>query len=98
MLGIVVTFRYEDNFNERAVREIAESARAKFLGMPDLRSKTFTFDREKRQAINFYVWESENAARAFFTEDLLQRVTDLYGARPTVEFVQIAALMENARQ
>ena len=28
---------------------------------------------------------------------LLERVTGLYGVRPTVEFVRIAALVENAR-
>ena len=31
-----------------------------------------------------------------FTEDLTQRVTALYGVRPTIEFVEIAALVENA--
>jgi hypothetical protein len=43
------------------------------------------------------VWDSEDAAKAFFTEEILQRVTDIYGVRPTVEFVQIAALVENIR-
>jgi hypothetical protein len=51
----------------------------------------------KREATNFYVWDSEDAAKAFFTDEFLERVTGLYGVRPTVEFVQIAALVENAR-
>jgi len=95
MIGVFVTFRYEDNFDERAVRKIAESARARFEGMPGLRSKAFTLNSGKREATNFYVWESENAAKAFFTDELLERVTGLYGVRPTVEFVQIATLVEN---
>ena len=97
MIGVFVTFRYGDNFDERAVRKIAETARAKFEGMPGLRSKAFTLNSGKREATNFYVWESEDAARAFFTDELVERVTGLYGVRPTVEFVQIAALVENAR-
>jgi len=97
MIGVFVTFRYGDNFDERAVRKIAETARARFEGMPGLRSKAFTLNAEKREATNFYVWESEDAARAFFTYELLGRITDLYGVRPTVEFVQIATLVENAR-
>jgi heme-degrading monooxygenase HmoA len=97
MIGVFVTFRYGDNFDERAVRQIAQSARAKFQGMPGLHSKAFTLSSATREAKNFYVWESEEAAKAFFTEELLQRVTGLYGARPTVEFVQIAALVENVR-
>src|SRR5215471_11758894 len=97
MIGVFVTFRYRDEFDERALREIAEIARVRFEGMPGLRSKAFTLNSEKREATNFYVWESEDAAKAFFTEEILQRVTGLYGVRPTVEFVQIAALVENAR-
>src|SRR6476661_2493574 len=97
MIGVFVTFRYGDNFDERAVRTIAETARARFEGMPGLRSKVFTFNSGKREATNFYVWDSEEAAKAFFNEQLLARVTGLYGVRPTVEFVQIASLVENAR-
>ena len=95
MIGVFVTFRYEDNFNEEALRAIAENARAKFEGMPGLRSKAFTINSEKREAVNFYVSDSEDAAKAFFTDQLLERVTGLYGVRPSVEFVQIATLVEN---
>ena len=97
MVGVFVTFGYGDNFDEQVVRKIAETARVRFEGMPGLRSKAFTFSSGKRQATNFYVWESEDAARAFFNDELLQRVTGLYGVRPDVEFVQIAALVENIR-
>ena len=97
MIGVFVTFRYGDNFDEGAVRKIAETARARFEGMPGLRSKAFTFNSAKREAVNFYVWDSEDAAKAFFTEELVERVAGLYGVRPSVEFVQIAALVENSR-
>lgn len=97
MIGVFVTFRYEDNFDEPAVRQIAETARARFEGMPGLRSKAFTLNAGKREATNFYVWESEDAAQAFFTDELVERVTGLYGVRPSVEFVQIASLVENIR-
>jgi hypothetical protein len=97
MIGVFVTFRYGDDFDEQALRKIAETARVRFEGMPWLRSKAFTLNSGKREAANFYVWDSEDAARAFFTDQLLERVTGLYGVRPSVEFVQIASLVENAR-
>jgi heme-degrading monooxygenase HmoA len=97
MIGVFVTFRYGDNFDERAVRKVAEAARARFEGMPGLRSKAFTLNSGKREATNFYIWESEDAAKAFFTDELLDRVTGLYGVRPTVEFAQMATLVENVR-
>ncbi|HSE24909.1 MAG TPA: YdhR family protein [Pyrinomonadaceae bacterium] len=97
MIGVFVTFRYTDDFDEQALRKIAETARPRFEGLPGLRSKAFTVNSEKREATNFYVWDSEDAARAFFNDALLERVTGLYGVRPSVEFVQIATLVENAR-
>ena len=97
MIGVFVTFRYGENFDEEVVRRIAQTARAKFEGMPQLHSKAFTINAVKREAVNFYVWDTEDAARAFFTEMLLDRVSSLYGVQPHIEFVQIAALVENAR-
>jgi|SRR5262245_2115023 len=98
MIGVLVTFRYGDNFNEQTLRKIAETARTTFEGMAGLRSKAFTLNSAKREATNFYVWDSEDAAKAFFNEALLERVTGLYGVRPSVEFVQIATLVENFRR
>lgn len=97
MIGAIVTFTYGDNFDEQAIRKIAETARTKFEGMPGLRSKAFTFSSGKRQATNFYVWDSEEAAKAFFTDELLRFVTELYGVRPDVDLVQVVALVENTR-
>jgi heme-degrading monooxygenase HmoA len=98
MIGAFVTFRYGDNFDEQTIRKIAETARVRFEGMPGLRSKAFTLNAGKREAANFYVWDSEEAAKAFFTDQLLERVAVLYGVRATVEFVQIATLVENTRR
>jgi hypothetical protein len=97
MIGVFVTFRYGDNYDEQTVRNIAETARVRFEGMPGLRSKAFTLNSVKCEATNFYVWDSEDAAKAFFTDQLLERVAGLYGVRPSVEFVQIATLVENTR-
>jgi heme-degrading monooxygenase HmoA len=95
MIAVFVTFQFGNNFNEAALRKIAEGARGRFEGMPGLRSKLFSVRPEKKEATNVYVWDSEEAARAFFTDQLLEMVTGLYGVRPSVEFAQVAALVEN---
>ena len=97
MIGVFVTFAYADHFDPQVLRQIAATARARFEGMAGLHSKAFTVNPGRREATNFYVWDSEAAARAFFTDALVERVTGLYGVRPRVEFVEIAALVENAR-
>ena len=63
MIGVILTFRYGDNFDEHVVRKVAETARVRFEGMPGLRSKAFTFSSKKRQAINFYVCDSEGCRK-----------------------------------
>ena len=96
MIGVFVTFRYQGDFDGEKIRKIAEAARSRFEKMQGLRSKAFTFNPEAREAINFYVWDSEEAAKAFFNEALVQGVTGLYGVRPSSAFGELAALVDNA--
>jgi hypothetical protein len=63
--------------------------------MPGLRSKAFTIDAARRQAFNFYVWESEEDARAFFTPQAIEGVAKAYGVTPTIEYLALAALVDN---
>ena len=50
----------------------------------------------RREAVNFYIWESETASQAMFNETMMERVTALYGVRPTVDVVEIPVLVDNA--
>jgi hypothetical protein len=40
--------------------------------------------------------DAREPADRFFTEDRVARVTDLYGVAPTVEFCDIAKIVDNA--
>jgi hypothetical protein len=53
-------------------------------------------DPAHREAVNFYIWESADAARLTSDEKTLERVTALYRVRPTVDVVEIPALIDNA--
>ena len=96
MVGVIVDFEYGDDFDAARVAAIAHEARGRFEGMPALRQKAFTLDEANRRATNVYVWDSEEAARAFFDDALVERITGLYGVRPTVRFVEIAELVVNS--
>jgi heme-degrading monooxygenase HmoA len=96
MIGVNVRFDYEGSFDRARVIEIAEHARGMFEGMPGLRFKFFTFDEEQGRAANFYIWESREAAVGFFSDELRERVTGLYGVGPTIEFVEIAEIVDNS--
>jgi hypothetical protein len=95
MQGVIVEFQYADDFDGSKIAGIAREARSRFEGMPGLRQKAFTVDEQNRRATNVYVWNSEKAARGFFTDELVERVTGLYGVRPTISFVEIAELVDN---
>ena len=97
MIGVYVTFQYDGDFDRARVENVAENARGMFEGMPALRQKFFTFDEKHERAVSFYVWESEDAAERFFTDDLRERVTGLYGVAPTIEFVRIAQVVDNTK-
>ena len=95
MIGVNVTFSYDGDFDRSRVIKVAQNARAMFEGMPDLQFKFFTFDEKHQQAKNFYVWDSKEAAERFFSDELRERVTGLYGVAPTIDFVEIAEIVDN---
>lgn len=95
MIAVMARSQYDNELNEARLQHIAEGARSKFEGMPGLRSKAFTIDAAKRQALNFYVWESEDAARKLFSPQMIDGAAKIYGVRPSIEYVKLAALVEN---
>lgn len=95
MIGVFVRFQFDENLDEHKLRDIAAGARGQFEGMAGLRSKAFTFDPAKREAVNFYVWESEDAAKGFYSDEVVERIASIYGVRPSIEFVEIATLVDN---
>jgi heme-degrading monooxygenase HmoA len=95
MKGVFVTFQYDGDFDRARVEEVAGQARGMFEGMPGLRSKCFTVDEKNERAVNVYVWDSDDAAERFFSDELRERVTGLYGVAPRIDFVEVAQLVEN---
>jgi hypothetical protein len=91
----MVEFQYGDEFDRARIAGIAHEARGRFEGLPRLRQKAFTIDEQNRRATNVYLWESEDSARGFFNDELVDKVTRVYGVRPTVSFVEVAELVDN---
>jgi hypothetical protein len=92
---VIVEFQYGEDFDRAHLAGIAREQRGRFEGLPQLREKAFTIDDQNRRATNVYLWESEDAARGFFNDDLVDLVTGLYGLRPTVSFGEVAELVDN---
>ena len=67
MIGVIVTIGPGDDLNRQRANAIAEQEGPKFEGMAGLQSKVFMWDDEAGTVTNTYLWDSEEAARAFFT-------------------------------
>jgi hypothetical protein len=96
VIGVTVTFDYDGTFDRARVTAVAKEARTMFEGMPGVRFKFFTYDEAEQRAMNFYVWDSKEAAVSFFDDELRERVTELYGIGPTIEFFEIAEIVDNS--
>jgi len=96
MIGVSVIFDYDGDFDRSRVIEVAKNARKMFEGLPGLRFKFFTLDEKQQRAVNIYIWDSKEAAESFFTDELRERVTGLYGASPTVSYMEIAEIVDNS--
>ncbi|MCG6494349.1 hypothetical protein [Kitasatospora sp. A2-31] len=96
MIGVLVTFTQTDKFDRSTVAEIAGELRVPFEGMAGLRFKSFMLDEDGRQARNFYVWDDEEKARSFFTEEIVDKVTGIYGVPPRIEFLEIVGFVDNS--
>lgn len=95
MIGVIVDFRFGDEFDRARVERIAHEARSRFEGMTGLRQKAFTVDEAGKRATNMYLWHSLETARAFFTDDQVDRIARIYGVRPSVTFVDVVELVDN---
>jgi hypothetical protein len=94
MIGVLVTFTQTDGFDRSTLAKIAEEARGTFDGMPGLRFKSFALD-DAGQAKNFYLWDDDGKARAFFTEEIVDMVTGIYGVPPQIEYLDVLELVDN---
>jgi hypothetical protein len=96
MIAVFVTFRYGADFDAAKLHQIAATSKARFEGVPGLRSKVYSISPERREARNVYVWDDERAAHAFFTQDTQDRIAARYGVTPLIEYAEIGALVENS--
>jgi len=95
MIGVLVTFTKPDKFDRAEAAKIAGEERGTFEGMPGLRFKSFTLDDAGR-ARSFYLWDDEEKARAFFTEEVVDMVTGIYGVAPEIEYLEMLEFVDNS--
>ena len=96
MIGVIVTLGPGNDLNRERAPAVAEQEAPMFQGRDGLLSKVFMWNDETETVINTYVWDSEEAARAFFTSpEVKAHVIKIYGVEPHVQFAEVSALIDN---
>ena len=96
MIGVIVTIGPGRTSTANVPQRSPKGRHPMFEGMDGLRSKVFMWDDETETVTNTYVWDSEPAARAFFSSpEVKAKIIELYGVEPQVRFAEVSALIDN---
>ena len=96
MLATIVTFRHTPESYDRARLEaINRSTAPRYEGLAGLVAKAYWYDDAARENGGLYLWNDRAAAEATHDEAHLHRLTDLYGVRPTVRWLDVPVFVDN---
>ena len=96
LIATIVTFRYPEGGYDRARFEaINRTTAPKYEGLPGLVWKSYWYDNAACENGGIYVWTSREAAEATHDEAHLARLTELYGVRPTVRWLDVPVFVDN---
>jgi hypothetical protein len=90
-IGVIVTIGPDAELTRERASAVAEQEGPKFEGWTVFRARCSCGNDETGTVTNTYVWDSEQAARAFFTPELKAKVIEFYGAEPHMQFAEVSA-------
>jgi hypothetical protein len=70
------------HLTETAIRDQFDNVAGNYLGVPGLIRKYFGFSDDATSVVGIYLWETKDAADAFYSEEWLSGVTERWGAAP----------------
>lgn len=90
----IVRFPADPSLDPARLSNLIRESIPRFQGIPGLRRKVFIGNDTTGGGV--YEWDSRAAADAYFNETWTERMHDVYGAVPTVEFFDLHAVVDNA--
>ena len=91
MTGVIVAivrFPIDPSLASDDVRAMFEASAPSYQHLPGLRRKHYLRAEDGATAGGVYLWESRAAAEAVYDEAWRTRLTEKYGAPPTVEYFE----------
>ena len=71
-------------------------AENRFRGMAGLQRKYFCYDEASGRGLSVYLWDSQAAAEAVFTEAFMSGFEASFGVRPSIRCIDTLMIVDNA--
>ena len=82
MYCVMWTYAVPPRLDEAAIREQFQAVAGNYLGVPGLIRKYFGLTEDAAGVIGIYLWETKEAADAFYSDEWKAGVTERWGAAP----------------
>jgi hypothetical protein len=97
MLVSIVTFKLPITWTVEAAKVFKTTA-PKYLGKQGLIRKHYYVTEDGTRAGGIYFWGSKADAEACYTPEWRETVTEKYGARPEIQYINVPVSVDNVKQ
>ncbi|NER79400.1 MAG: YdhR family protein [Leptolyngbya sp. SIO1D8] len=95
MFIVFVNFSLSPTQRPQQLAEDFANISGMFYDVPGLLKKYFTIAEDGHSAGGVYLWESRDAAEAFYTENFQLIIEERYGATPQITYFNCPVLVDN---
>ncbi len=95
MICEIVRFAVRPGMTRDEIMEDARTVVDRWQGESDLIRKHFLFDGRK-ESLGIYLWKNREAAEKAHDQAWRQRVKDVHGSEPSIEYLDTLMIVDNA--
>ena len=95
MITAIVQFPLKEGTTLEQARDAYEGSAPKYRGLAGLARKYYLFDAAAGIGGGCYLWESREAAEAFYDDAWKRFITKRYGAEPRISYFETPVIVDN---
>ena len=96
MITAIVQFPLPSGTTLEQARDAFEGSAPKYRGLAGLVRKYYLFNSDTRVGGGCYLWESREAAEAFYDDAWKRFIFERYGAEPNITMFETPVIVDNA--
>lgn len=98
MYTVLVKYELPEARPREAMMEGFKAAEPMFRSAPKLIRKYFCYDEAAHTGHSVYLWESKEAAQAFFNDKFIEQFRAKFGATPELLMLDTLMVVDNASE